>query len=108
MSRAGPAVPPVLGVAHGRPPLPRGLAGKPSAARADRLYPAHSRAENPPEKNLDPAGLPERIRDKLAVIGFWNCPPDLRDRVTHWDELDERDAAVADSDLQLLGSALAR
>lgn len=57
---------------------------------------------------MDPSRLPEPVRDRLAVIGYWVCPPDLRDRVTGWDELDERDAAVADSDLRLLGSALAR
>jgi len=39
------------------------------------------------------------------MIGFWMCPPDLRDKVTGWDDLDEADAAVAVNDLRLLGSA---
>jgi hypothetical protein len=48
------------------------------------------------------------VRDRLAVIGFWTCPPDLRDKVTRWDELDERDTESAGNDLALMGAALAR
>lgn len=57
---------------------------------------------------FDPARVPSAVRDKLAVIGFWVCPPDLRDKVTGWDDLHEADAAVADNDLGLLGSAASR
>lgn len=57
---------------------------------------------------FDPSRVPASVRDKLAVIGFWVCPPDLRDKVTRWDGMDEADAAVADNDLRLLGSATAR
>ena len=39
------------------------------------------------------------------MIGFWLCPPDLRDKLTRWDGLDEADAAVADNDLRLLRAA---
>jgi hypothetical protein len=61
-----------------------------------------------PEVKVDPARLPEHVRDRLAVIGFWTCPPDLRDKLAGWDGLDERAAADAENDLRLLGSALAR
>jgi hypothetical protein len=54
---------------------------------------------------FDPARVPSPVRDRLAMIGFWMCPPDLRDKVTGWDDLDEADAAVAVNDLRLLGSA---
>jgi hypothetical protein len=61
-----------------------------------------------PEVKVDPARLPEHVRDRLAVIGYWTCPADLRARINGWDDLDERAAADAENDLRLLGSALAR
>jgi hypothetical protein len=62
----------------------------------------------PPEVTVDPGCLPEHVRDRLAVIGFWTCPPDLRDKVAGWDGLDERAREAAGKDLRLLGSVLAR
>jgi hypothetical protein len=56
---------------------------------------------------FDPARVPAPVRDRLAVIGFWVCPPDLRDKVTHWDGLDDGDAMAAGNDLRLLGMAAA-
>jgi len=44
----------------------------------------------------------------MALIGYWVIPPDLRDRVARWDDLDDSDAAVAENDLELMGSVLAR
>jgi hypothetical protein len=55
---------------------------------------------------VDPACLPGPVRDRLAVIGYWVCPPDLRDRVEGWDELDKDEAAVAYNDLCLMGEIL--
>lgn len=57
---------------------------------------------------FDPSRVPGPVRDSLAVIGFWACPPDVRARVAHWDGLHQADAAAAARDLKLLGSALAR
>jgi hypothetical protein len=57
---------------------------------------------------LDPSCLPGPVRDRLAVIGYWACPPVLRDRVDGWDDMDKQDAAAAENDLHLLASALAR
>jgi hypothetical protein len=57
---------------------------------------------------FDPARVPAPVRDRLAVIGFWLLPADLRDKVSCWDHLDEGDVAVADNDLRLLGAAAAR
>jgi hypothetical protein len=57
---------------------------------------------------FDPSRVPPPVRDRLAVIGFWVCPPDLRDKLGHWDDLDETGAAVAVNDLRLLGSATGR
>lgn len=54
---------------------------------------------------FDPARVPSPVRDRLAMIGFSLCPPDLRDKLTGWDDLDETDAVVAVNDLRLLGSA---
>jgi hypothetical protein len=54
---------------------------------------------------FDPARTPAPVLNRLAMIGYWMCPPDLRDKVTRWDDLDEGDAAVAVNDLRLLGSA---
>jgi hypothetical protein len=48
------------------------------------------------------------VRDRLAVIGYWACCGDLRDRVDGWDGLDQQDAAVAENDLELMGAALVR
>lgn len=42
------------------------------------------------------------------MIGFWTCPPDLRDKLAGWDGLDERAREAAGKDLRLLGSVLAR
>jgi hypothetical protein len=44
----------------------------------------------------------------MAVIGYWTCCRDLRDRVDSWDGLDQQDAAVTENDLELMGSVLAR
>lgn len=68
---------------------------------------AHSQRRSP-EVTVDPSCLPEHVRDRLAVIGFWVCPPDLRDRLICWDDLDQWDARVTENDLSLLGSALPR
>ena len=57
---------------------------------------------------MDPSRLPVPVRDRLALIGYWACPPGLRDRMDGWDELDERDVPVAENDLELLASVLAR
>lgn len=57
---------------------------------------------------LDPSRLPDHVRNRLAVIGFWVCCPDLRGRVDGWDDLDDGDAAVTDNALRLMESALAR
>ena len=57
---------------------------------------------------MDLSGLPEHVRDRLTLIGFWVCPAALREQVEGWDGLGEAEAAVADSDLRLLGSVLAR
>ena len=42
------------------------------------------------------------------LVGWWTCPPDLRDRLSRWDRLDEREARAAENDLRLMASALAR
>lgn len=42
------------------------------------------------------------------MIGYWVCPPALRGQVDKWDGLDGQDAEVADNDLRLMGSVLAR
>jgi hypothetical protein len=52
--------------------------------------------------------VPEAVRDRLAVIGYWHCSRDLRDKLDDWDGLDERNAVVAENDLGLMGAALAR
>lgn len=57
---------------------------------------------------FDAASMPANVRDRLAVIGYWVCCRDLRDRVNGWDDLDEGDAAAAERDLELMGSVLAR
>lgn len=57
---------------------------------------------------MNTAALPEHVRDRLAVVGYWVCCRDLRDKLGHWDDLDEADAAAAENDLELMGSALAR
>ena len=57
---------------------------------------------------FDAARVPEAVRDRLAVIGYWACSRDLRDRVDSWDNLDDSDQAVAGNDLELIGSALER
>lgn len=57
---------------------------------------------------MDPSRLPEDVRDRLAVIGYWICPPGLRDQVERWDDLDEQDAAVAEHSLRLMESVVAR
>lgn len=56
---------------------------------------------------FDPARVPAPVRDRLAALGFLLCPPDLRDKLTGWDGLDDGDVAVAVNDLRLLGSAAA-
>ena len=57
---------------------------------------------------FDHATLPAHVRDELAIVGYWVCTPDLRDRLTRWDDLDEPDARVAENDLRLMGAVLAR
>jgi len=57
---------------------------------------------------LDPSRLPVPVRDRLALVGYWTCPPGLRDKMDGWDGLDERDVAVAENDLNLMVSVLAR
>lgn len=61
-----------------------------------------------PEVTVDLSCLPEHVRDGLALVGYWTCPPDLRDRVTGWQGLDEALAAATENDLKLLGAALLR
>ena len=56
---------------------------------------------------MDPARLPEHVRDSLAVIGFRVCPPGLRDCLACWDDLDDQDVVAAENDLRLMASALA-
>jgi hypothetical protein len=57
---------------------------------------------------MDPSCLPGPVRDRLAVIGYWVCSPDLRDQVDHWDDLDKSEAAAAENDLHLMGEMLVR
>jgi hypothetical protein len=57
---------------------------------------------------FDPALVPERIRDRLAVIGYWYCSADLRGKLDDWDALDQWDVPAVENDLDLMGSALAR
>lgn len=57
---------------------------------------------------MDAARLPAPVLGKLALVGYWACPPDLRDRVVHWDGMDERDRDAAVNDLELIAAALAR
>jgi hypothetical protein len=52
--------------------------------------------------------VPESVRDRLAVMGYWYCCRDLRDKLDGWDELDEVTASVTEKDLGVLGSALVR
>ena len=57
---------------------------------------------------MDPSRLPVPVLGKLALVGYWSCPPALRDRVDRWDRLDERDRAAAEHDLDVMAAALAR
>jgi hypothetical protein len=57
---------------------------------------------------FDPARVPASVTDKMAVIGYWYFSRDLRDKLDGWDDLDEGDAAVAENELELMGSVLAR
>ncbi len=57
---------------------------------------------------MDTSRLPAPVLGKLALVGYWSCHPDLRDRLSSWDRLDEGEARVAENDLRLLASALAR
>ena len=56
----------------------------------------------------DLAAVPLPVLGKLALVGYWSCPPGLRDRVDRWERLDERDQAATERDLDLMAAALAR
>jgi len=57
---------------------------------------------------LDLSRLPVPVRDRLVLVGYWSCPPDLRERLSRWDRLDDRDRRVTENDLRLLASVLER
>jgi hypothetical protein len=56
---------------------------------------------------FDPARLPAHVQDRLMRIGYGACPPDLREMVGRWDELDELEIPVAENQLGLLAGVLA-
>ena len=57
---------------------------------------------------MDPSRLPVPVLGKLALVGYWTCGRDLRDRLDHWDGMDERDKAATENDLDVMAAALAR
>jgi hypothetical protein len=57
---------------------------------------------------MDLALLPAPVLRCLALIGYWQAPPELRTRLDHWDEADEGNRLAAAADLDLLVSLLAR
>lgn len=57
---------------------------------------------------FDPARVPAPVLRRLATVGYWQCPAELREKVDRWAELDEIEAAVAENDLSLIASALTR
>jgi hypothetical protein len=42
------------------------------------------------------------------LAGYWHYPAELRDQVDRWPELDETDAAVAEKQMKLMATVLAR
>jgi hypothetical protein len=46
------------------------------------------------------------VLNRLAVAGYWTFPAELRQRLDRWTELS--DAEVAERDLDLMGTVLAR
>lgn len=57
---------------------------------------------------FDPSVLPARVQRHLMIVGYWHFPADLRNKVDRWTELDEIDAAVAERQLELMATVLAR
>lgn len=57
---------------------------------------------------FDPARLPAPVQHRLMLAGYWWSPPELRQKLDRWQELDEADAAAAEGQLDLIVAVQAR
>jgi hypothetical protein len=48
------------------------------------------------------------VQRHLMLAGYWWSPPELRRRLDRWKELDEADATVAEGQLDLMATVMAR